>query len=193
MSGVTVAPEAGGAPPRPCALLVVDDDERFRERLAKALRQRGLDVWVADGLEAALAVARATPLDRAVIDLRMPGAGGLAVLRALLGERPGLEVVVLTGYGSIATAVEAMRLGARDYLTKPADADRILAAFTADPADEGPAGDAPFETPSLARLEWEHIERVMRECKGNVSRAARVLGIHRRTLQYKLAKFPAGR
>lgn len=189
------APSAEGAPARACSVLVVDDDERFRERLAKALRQRGHEVSVADGLEAALAVARATALDRAVIDLRMPGAGGLAVLRALLAERPGLEVVVLTGYGSIASAVEAMRLGARDYLTKPADADRILAAFAADPSDEAapPAGDAAFETPSLARLEWEHIERVMRECKGNVSRAARVLGIHRRTLQYKLAKFPAGR
>ncbi|HEU4534780.1 MAG TPA: helix-turn-helix domain-containing protein, partial [Polyangiaceae bacterium] len=117
-----------------------------------------------------------------------------AVLRALLAERPGIEVVVLTGYGSIATAVEAVRLGARDYLTKPADADRVLAAFDADPSDPGEGGgELPFETPSLARLEWEHIERVMRECKGNVSRAARVLGIHRRTLQYKLAKFPAGR
>ncbi|HEU4406169.1 MAG TPA: response regulator [Polyangiaceae bacterium] len=181
-------------PPRPRSVLVVDDDERFRDRLAQALRQRGLDVAVADGLESALAVARARPLDRAVVDLRMPGPGGLAVLRALLAERPGLEVVVLTGYGSIATAVEAVRLGARDYLTKPADADRVLAAFDADPSDPGTDGaELPFETPSLARLEWEHIERVMRECKGNVSRAARVLGIHRRTLQYKLAKFPAGR
>jgi two-component system, response regulator RegA len=187
-----VSAAGGGA--RPPSVLLVDDDERFRERLAKALRDRGLDVAVADGLDAAVAVARAGPLDRAVIDLRMPGAGGLAVLRALLAERPGLDVVVLTGYGSIATAVEVIRLGARDYLTKPADADRVLAAFAVDPADETPPpGDAAFETPSLARLEWEHIERVMRECKGNVSRAARVLGIHRRTLQYKLAKFPAGR
>jgi two-component system, response regulator RegA len=185
-------------PPPPRSMLIVDDDERFRDRLAQALRHRGFDVAVADGLESALAVARSKPLDRALVDLRMPGPGGLAVLRALLAERPGLEVVVLTGYGSIATAVEAVRLGARDYLTKPADADRVLAAFDADASDAGAgaaadSGDLPFETPSLARLEWEHIERVMRECKGNVSRAARVLGIHRRTLQYKLAKFPAGR
>jgi two-component system, response regulator RegA len=186
-----LTPEA--PPPRPCRLLVVDDDERFRERLAKALRQRGYEVWVADGLDAAIAVAREHPLDRATVDLRMPGANGLTVLRALLAEQPGLDVVVLTGYGSIATAVEAVRLGARDYLTKPADADRILAAFAAEPEAEAPAPDVAFETPSLARLEWEHIERVMRECKGNVSKAARVLGIHRRTLQYKLAKFPVDR
>ncbi|HEU4537298.1 MAG TPA: response regulator [Polyangiaceae bacterium] len=192
MPDVADAP-GGEAPPR--RMLVVDDDERFRERLAKALRQRGFEVAVADGLESALAAARELRPERATVDLRMPGAGGLAVLRALLAELPALEVVVLTGYGSIATAVEAVRLGARDYLTKPADADRVLAAFAADGADpegEG-AAEAPFETPSLARLEWEHIERVMRECKGNVSKAARVLGIHRRTLQYKLAKFPVDR
>jgi len=97
---------------------------------------------------------------------------------------------VLTGYGSIATAVEAVRLGARDYLTKPCHADRILAAFDADPA---PAAEPSFETPSLARVEREHIERVLSECGGNVSKAARVLGMHRRTLQYKLAKFPVSR
>lgn len=186
--------EASGGEARPIKMLVVDDDERFRERLAKALRQRGLEVAVADGLDSALAVARALRPDRATVDLRMPGAGGLSVLRALLAELPSLEVVVLTGYGSIATAVEAVRLGARDYLTKPADADRVLAAFAAEPEGESAAApEAPFETPSLARLEWEHIERVMRECKGNVSKAARVLGIHRRTLQYKLAKFPVER
>ncbi len=189
MSGLT--PPAAGAR----RWLVVDDDERFRERLAKALRQRGLEVWAADGLEPALAIARAHAVERATVDLRMPGASGLAVLRALLAERPALEIVVLTGYGSIATAVEAVRLGARDYLTKPVDADRVLAAFATEPEaePERAAADTPFETPSLARLEWEHIERVMRECKGNVSKAARVLGIHRRTLQYKLAKFPVER
>jgi two-component system response regulator RegA len=98
--------------------------------------------------------------------------------------------VVLTGYGSIATAVEAMRLGARDYLTKPANADRILAAFDTDPE---PMQEMEFDIPTLAKLEREHIERVLTECNGNVSRAARALGVHRRTLQYKLAKFPVKR
>ena len=101
-------------------------------------------------------------------------------------------VVVLTGFGSIATAVEAMQLGARNYLTKPCDADRILSAFNSEPsALEG--SEPVFETPSLARIEREHIERVLRECSGNISKTARVLGIHRRTLQYKLAKFPVNR
>ena len=101
-------------------------------------------------------------------------------------------MVVLTGFGSIATAVEAMQLGARNYLTKPCDADRILSAFNSEPsALEG--SEPVFETPSLARIEREHIERVLRECSGNISKTARVLGIHRRTLQYKLAKFPVNR
>ena len=107
-----------------------------------------------------------------------------------VGPDPHLEIIVLTGYGSIATAVEAVRLGARDYLTKPCHTDRILAAFDAEaPATLDPA----FETPSLARLEREHIERVLRECNGNVTKAAKALGMHRRTLQYKLAKFPVSR
>jgi two-component system response regulator RegA len=173
-------------------MLVVDDDERFRERLSKALRARGHEVHTAESHDSALAVARGVRLDRALIDLRMPGAGGLVLLRDLRQEQPQLEVVVLTGYGSIATAVEAMRLGARDYLTKPCHADRILLAFEADaerPLDE----DSSYEIPSLARLEWEHIERVLRECNGNISKTARVLGMHRRTLQHKLAKFPVSR
>jgi len=99
--------------------------------------------------------------------------------------------VVVTGYGSIATAVEAMRLGARDYLTKPCHADQILAAFEIEP--EPPPSELTYQVPSLAKVEREHIERVLRECNGNVSKAARVLGMHRRTLQYKLAKFPVPR
>src|SRR6185295_7738062 len=105
-------------------------------------------------------------------------------------KQPTLQIVVLTGYGSIATAVEAVRLGAVDYLTKPCNADRVDDAF----ARKAPSAlEAPFEVPSLARLEREHIERVLTECGGNVSKAARVLGVHRRTLQYKLAKFPVQR
>ncbi|HET9933615.1 MAG TPA: response regulator, partial [Polyangiaceae bacterium] len=171
--------------------LLVDDDERFRERLLKAFRQRGLEAEGARDAEQALALVRLKRFRRALIDLRMPGHDGLSLLRALLEHDPELYVVVLTGFGSIATAVEAMQLGARNYLTKPCDADRILAAFSAEPAAEGQ--EPVFETPSLARIEREHIERVLRECSGNISKTARVLGIHRRTLQYKLAKFPVNR
>lgn len=174
----------------PASFLLVDDDERFRTRLARALTDRGHPVNTAAGHEEALRVARAARFDRAVVDLRMPGPNGLHVVRDLLALDGQLEIVVLTGYGSIATAVEAVRLGARDYLTKPCHADRILAAF--DP--EAPATLEPaFDTPSLARLEREHIERVLLDCGGNVSKAARVLGVQRRTLQYKLAKFPVAR
>jgi two-component system, response regulator RegA len=171
--------------------LLVDDDERFRERLLKAFRQRGLEADVAAGYDEAMKLAKAKRFRRALIDLRMPGQDGLSLLRALTQHDPELHVVVLTGFGSIATAVEAMLLGARNYLTKPCDADRILAAFSS----ELPAEDREplFPTPSLARIEREHIERVLRECSGNVSKTARVLGIHRRTLQYKLAKFPVDR
>lgn len=171
--------------------LIVDDDERFRERLLKAFRQRGLAVEGAADAQGALSLVRATQFRRVLIDLRMPGSDGLTLLRALLEHDPELHVVVLTGFGSIVTAVEAMQLGARNYLTKPCDADRILAAFSPEPPAE--ASEPVFETPSLARIEREHIERVLRECSGNISKTARVLGIHRRTLQYKLAKFPVSR
>jgi len=190
------APEPTRAEPssagEPVDVLVVDDDERFRERLVQAFRQRGLRSIGAGGYDEAKAIAATRSIARAVVDLRMPGQHGLAVVRLLHERDAETAVVVLTGFGSIATAVEAMRLGARDYLTKPCDADRILAALAPDPAAQEPAEPA-FETPSLARIEREHIERVLRECAGNVSKAARVLGIHRRTLQYKLAKFPVGR
>ena len=172
--------------------LLVDDDDRLRERLGRALTDRGHTVHLAAGHAEALAIARTTRLDRAVVDLRMPGPNGLAVVRDLLAQQPALALVVLTGYGSIATAVEAVRLGARDYLTKPCNADQLLAAFDAEP-EPAPERELAFEVPSLARVEFEHIERVLRECNGNVSKAARVLGMHRRTLQYKLAKFPVRR
>ncbi|MBC7977880.1 MAG: response regulator [Myxococcales bacterium] len=175
---------------QPLTMLVVDDDERLRARLGEAFAERGMNVLLADGHPAAAALARAHVIDRAVVDLRMPGAHGLTVVQELVELHPVIEIVVLTGYGSIATAVEAMRLGARDYLTKPAHADRILAAFDSEP-------DVPqeleFAIPSLAKLEREHIERVLRECNGNISHTARALGVHRRTLQYKLAKFPVKR
>lgn len=177
--------------PRALSILVVDDDDRLRERLSKAFAARGLIVHTAADHAAAIAIADAVPLDRAVVDLRMPGPHGLTVVQDLKQRQPAMVVVVLTGYGSIATAVEAIRQGAHDYLTKPCNADQVLAAFAAEP--EVPAAELPFEVPSLAKVEREHIERVLRECNGNVSKAARVLGMHRRTLQYKLAKFPVAR
>ena len=125
-----------------------------------------------------------------------PAASGLDAVRALHELDPGTSIVVLTGYGSIATALEAVRLGATHYLTKPADVDEILAAFARVKATAaGPEGAAPASayTPSLARVEWEHINRVLADCDGNVSKAARVLGIHRRSLQRKLSKFPTSR
>jgi two-component system response regulator RegA len=173
------------------ATLVVDDDERHRERLAKAVRERGYRVLSATNRDEAVSMARVHSIDRAIVDLRMPGANGLIAIKDLLDLHPECKIVVLTGYGTIATAVEAMRLGAWDYLTKPSNADRILAAFETDPGP--PSEHLEFETPSLARLEREHIERVLQECNGNISKAARVLGMHRRTLQYKLAKFPVRR
>jgi len=169
------------------SVLLVDDDERLRERLADAFRDRGLEVIVAQDHASALDLARARPIDRAVVDLRMPGPNGLVVVQDLLAIQPTMQIVVATGYGSIATAVEAMRLGARDYLTKPANADQILSSFEVEP--DAPE-DLDFEVPSLAKVEREHIERVLQDCNGNVSKAARVLGMHRRSLQYKLAKFP---
>lgn len=173
-------------------MLLVDDDERFRERLSKALVARGYEVLAASSYQAAMGLVAKRRADRAIVDLRMPGPDGLVLIRELMQGQPGLELVVLTGYGSIATAVEAMRLGARDYLTKPCHADRILLAFEAD-SDRAGEEDVKYEVPSLARIEWEHIERVLRECNGNVSKTARVLGMHRRTLQHKLAKFPVSR
>jgi two-component system response regulator RegA len=168
-------------------LLLVDDGEVFRERLARAFRERGFAVRTAGNYDDAMASAREHAPQLAVIDLRMPGRGGLELLRELKQLDPSIHVLVLTGYGSIATAVEAVRLGAINYLPKPADADDILAAFrrAGTAADEPATGEA---APTLARAEWEHIHRVMADCGGNISEAARRLGIHRRSLQRKLRK-----
>ena len=171
------------------SLLVVDDDEPLRTRLARALTRHGYDVVSAATSSEALALARAQPPEYAVIDLRLGADSGLELVRALLALEPAMKIVVLTGYGSIATAVEAMRLGAVDYLTKPADAQQVLRAL----GGKGePAGDD-AGTPSLDRAEWEHLQRVLSDCEGNVSEAARRLGLHRRSLQRKLAKAPPKR
>ena len=179
--------------PEPTAarrLLIVEDDDVLRRRLARAFRDRGFEVREAGGATAAKREARAAPPDCALVDLRLEDASGLDVVRALVADHPAASVVVLTGYGSIATALEAVRLGARHYLTKPADAEEILSAFA---SERTRTAFPPAAVPSLARVEWEHINRVLADCGGNVSRAARVLGIHRRSLQRKLAKFPSPR
>ena len=177
--------------PRPARrLLIVEDDDVLRARLARAFRERGFVVReAADSAGAGREVGAESP-SHALVDLRLPDASGLDVVRALIAADPETSVVVLTGYGSIATALEAVRLGARHYLTKPADADEILSAFDRD-ASGSPREASPV--PTLGRVEWEHINRVLADCGGNISEAARVLGIHRRSLQRKLAKFPAPR
>jgi len=175
--------------PQP-TMLVVDDDDVFRERLARAIASRGYAVRSARDAEEARVFAIEESPELALVDLRIPGASGLSLVRTLLEIDPHTRVVVLTGYGSIATAVEAVRLGAVHYLQKPADVDEILAAFHRDAGPGAPAPDLPTQVPSLARAEWEHIHRVLTDCGGNVSHAARLLGIHRRSLQRKLSKLP---
>lgn len=177
----------------PKAILVVEDDEIYRERLMRAFRERGMEVFGASDGENALLVAAAESPDLVVVDLKMPKKSGLEVLQSLREMDEDVRVVVLTGYGSIATAMEAVRLGAVHYLTKPADADEILAAF--DRKKDEPYADTnePQQAPTLARTEWEHINRVLNDCGGNISHAARVLGLHRRSLQRKLAKYPPRR
>ena len=172
-------------------LLIVDDDRPLRERLARAMRDRGLDVATADGPREALLHARSVLPDLALVDLRMPDGHGLDLVRELRALSETMRIVVLTGYGSIATAIDAIRIGATYYLHKPADADEILAAFERGGVSHGAGSSVPeLPTPSLARAEWEHINRVLADCDGNVSEAARRLGLHRRSLQRKLQKYP---
>ena len=171
-------------------VLLIDDDEVFTRVLARALGARGFDVGVAANRAGALAAAREHRPDHAVLDLKLGEESGLAMIPELLEIRPELRILLLTGYASIATAVEAIKRGAWDCLAKPVDADQVVQALRGD----GGAGDeaaAPvFAAPPLKRLEWEHIQRVLAECDGNISEAARRLGLHRRTLQRKLSKRP---
>ena len=170
-------------------ILLVDDSYAFRERLAQAFSDRGFQVSTASNYdEAMVAVAQSVP-DMAVVDLRMPGRSGLELTRDLKKDHKNLQVLVLTGFGSIATAIDAVRLGASNYLPKPADADDILAAFRRSEAEVMESVPTDNEqVPSLARAEWEHIHRVLADCSGNISEAARRLNIHRRSLQRKLRK-----
>lgn len=170
------------------SVLLVDDDATFRERLARALRDRGLEVRTAGDFDEAVARAREESPEIAVVDLRMPGRSGLELVSELHAIDAGTVILVLTGYGSIATAVDAVRRGASNYLPKPVDADELLAAVHRLGGETSPVPEP--VAPSLARAEWEHIQRVLADADGNVSEAARRLGVHRRSLQRKLQKLP---
>ena len=173
-------------------LLIVEDDEVLRSRLTTAFESRGLDVRGVATIDEAAAVAREELPELVLLDLRVGADSGLDLIPELTHLDPATRIVVLTGYGSVATAVEAVRRGAVHYLTKPADADEILAAFERG----GGTPDAtppPLQAMSLDRVEWEHINRVLMDCGSNISEAARVLGIHRRSLQRKLSKYPVRR
>ena len=176
------------------SILVVDDDDTFRTRLVEAFARRGLEARGAANMAAALDLAKEDSPELAVVDLRLPRTHGLDIVEALLAIDATTRVVVLTGYGSIATAIEAMRIGAVHYLQKPADADQILAALRGGARDDAPREPISADAvPSLARVEYEHIQRVLQDCDGNVSRAAKLLGLHRRSLQRKLGKLPTAR
>ncbi len=169
------------------SLLLVDDDVVFCQVLSRALERRGYTVTVAHSVEQAMPLAQANPPEYAVVDLKMEGASGLTLIRYLHELDPATRIVVLTGYASIATAVEAIKLGATQYLAKPANADEIVAAFGHSPSPDLPLN---AQIASVERLEWEHIQRVLHEHQHNISATARALNMHRRTLQRKLAKPP---
>jgi len=172
------------------AALIVDDDEVFRSRLCRAFLLRGWEAHEAADAATALEKARENGPDLAVVDLRLAGESGLEVVRGLRSLDATLSIIMLTGYGSIATALDAVKCGADHYLTKPADVEQILAAFEAVSASPAAGMRTPESVPSLARVEWEHIQRILADCGGNVSQAARLLGLHRRSLQRKLLKYP---
>ena len=170
------------------SLLLVDDDLTFCKVLGAALEKRGFSVTVAHSVEQAIPLAEGNPPEFAVVDLKMGGAPGLALVKVLHGLDPNTRIVVLTGYASITTAVEAIKLGATQYLAKPANADEIVTAFAHAADDNAMIKATPTQ---IGNLEWEHIQRVLREHDDNISATARALNMHRRTLQRKLAKPPA--
>jgi two-component system response regulator RegA len=167
------------------SLLLVDDDKAFLSRLERAMEKRGFAVRSADTVRDGLAAVEAAPPAFAVVDLRLDDGNGLDVVSALHRKRPEARAVVLTGYGNIATAVTAVKLGAVDYLSKPADADDVINALLALGGGQPPPPDNPM---SADRVRWEHIQRVYELCDRNVSETARRLNMHRRTLQRILAK-----
>lgn len=170
-------------------LLLVDDDDAFLNALAMAMRKRGFLVTLANSAETAFEHAQADPPEFAVVDLKMSGNSGLVLVRQLASLQARTKIVILTGYASIATAIEAIKLGATHYLAKPVDADEIVAAFSKQSGNE--EIELSHNPLSVDRLEWEHIQRVLVENDGNISATARSLNMHRRTLQRKLGKKPS--
>jgi two-component system, response regulator RegA len=186
----TAGAEAEAAPLRGLSetdrtLLIVDDDAPLCQRLARAMERRGFVVATAENVAAGIAVAKANPPAFAVVDLRLGDGSGLDVVSAVRGARPGARIVMLTGYGNIATAVAAVKAGAVDYLPKPADADAVERALL---AQEGETPAPPEDPMSADRVRWEHIQRIFELCDRNVSETARRLKMHRRTLQRILSK-----
>jgi two-component system response regulator RegA len=177
--------QSTGVAPGERTLLIVDDDAPFRDRLARAMQKRGFNVRQTDSVAAGIAEAEGDPPAYAILDLRLLDGSGLDIVTALRRVRPDSRVVILTGYGNIATAVAAVKAGAVDYLAKPADADAIEAALLSQENILPPPPDRPM---SADRVRWEHIQRVFEQCDRNVSETARRLNMHRRTLQRILNK-----
>ena len=169
-------------------VFVIDDDDAFRERLVRAFIDRGYETHGAAGLGSTKTLMELFTPDWAVIDLRMPDGSGLDVLQLLVNRFPNIRALVLTGYGSISTALEAIKLGAVHYLSKPAGMDEIVMSLLNPPGDGRQSSSE--ATPSLQQVEWDYINRVVTDCKGNISQASKMLGLHRRSLQRKLAKHP---
>jgi len=171
-------------------ILVIDDDEAFCRTLSRSLERHSLQVFAAHSAEEALASAKEHQQDKAVLDLRLGDDSGIQLIRPLLEIAPGMRIVVLTGFASLTTAVQAIKLGAINYLAKPVNVQSILKAFEEEASEEVDEETADFTPTPLKQLEWEHIQRVLDENDGNISSTARQLGMHRRTLQRKLQKRP---
>ncbi|MEM6333759.1 MAG: response regulator [Planctomycetota bacterium] len=191
MTTATAPPTASSPSRTATRILVVDDDLMHRNRTVRAFHARGHEAIAAENGQEAMTLAGHSKFDRAVLDLRMPDTDGLSLAQQLMQVQPDLDIVILTGYGSIPLAVEAIRIGVIDVLTKPADADQILLAFEGDEkrAEAAAETPGPYEAPTLDKVEWEHIQRVLSDCGGNITKTARVLGIHRRSLQRKLQRY----
>ena len=173
-------------------VLVVDDEAVFRDRLCRAFPGPGWEAYGLGGTARILEVTEEISPDLVLLDLRMPDSNGLDSIATIKTFDSTITIIILTGYGSIATALRALKSGADHYLSKPLDVDQIISAYEALGA-QIPERVTPVTVPSLARVEWEHIQRVLSDCAGNISQAAKPLGIHRRSLQRKLAKYPPGR